>query len=284
VGEPVSLYGLSGGDDFTSQLKEIAKETGGQILDTKDSATAGDRIIAALDDAAASPEASVTTIATSFVGSQAVISAAGSHVEFDLDGDGVFETSSAGPTVTHTFEKEGDIKVAVRVTGDKGRTSVASQIVHVLPQATTAPRFTDASTSIQDVQLSPANAEQGISRRLVVGGLHAGEGVIAQLVGPQQTDPYSSDPPLESVGPATGQIDLPVPDSVQPGVYRVLVMTTEGRHAYLDITVASPWAFWIQWVPIAFGALALLAGALWIARVLRKRNRTKRQLNGGLSM
>jgi hypothetical protein len=277
LGDPVALYGLSGSDRFASVLKQVAQDTGGQILDTKEAATAGDKILAAMDDAASAPEAAVKTDSVSSVGSKAVISAAASRVEkgslkyeFDVDGDGVFETQTESPTVTGTFEKAGDIKVAVRVTGDKDRRSVASQTVRVLPAEAAAPAYSEASTRLANVHVSPLAAGPGTKRMIEVPDVQAGEEVSALLVSPQREDAFAQEAPFATASGAGGKFELEVPEALPSGVYKVLILTNHGRHATADITVDSPWAVWIFWGPIAVLGLLILGGAVWLRRRRRE--------------
>lgn len=51
--------------------------------------------------------------------------------EWDFDGDGVFEVSTADPLVTHTFSEAGTFTVTLRVTDPSGLMSTASQVIVV---------------------------------------------------------------------------------------------------------------------------------------------------------
>ena len=61
------------------------------------------------------------------------------HYEWDLDGNGTFETDSGtDATITHSFPNPGTINVKLRVTDDNGATAVASQDVVVANRPPTA--------------------------------------------------------------------------------------------------------------------------------------------------
>ncbi|MFN8204770.1 MAG: PKD domain-containing protein [Solirubrobacteraceae bacterium] len=51
--------------------------------------------------------------------------------EWDLDGDGTYESTGTDPTTTHTYTAAGDVTAGVRVTDDGGATSTAIVTLHV---------------------------------------------------------------------------------------------------------------------------------------------------------
>ena len=60
--------------------------------------------------------------------------------EWDFDGDGVFEVSTASPVTTHTFTRGGEIKVTLRVTDDKGATATLTKTFRIAEEVSQAVR------------------------------------------------------------------------------------------------------------------------------------------------
>ncbi len=52
--------------------------------------------------------------------------------EWDFDGDGIFEVSTADPVVQHTFTAVGEVKVTLKVTDDQGISATITKTVRVL--------------------------------------------------------------------------------------------------------------------------------------------------------
>jgi PKD repeat protein len=65
--------------------------------------------------------------------------------EWDLDGDGSFETNSgSNPKVTHSYSAEGELDVRLRVTDNKGATDLAVQTLKVIDNQPPTASFTVA--------------------------------------------------------------------------------------------------------------------------------------------
>lgn len=60
--------------------------------------------------------------------------------EWDFDGDGVFEISTASPVTTHTFTRGGEFKVSLRVTDDKGATATLAKTLRIAEEVSRAMR------------------------------------------------------------------------------------------------------------------------------------------------
>jgi PKD repeat protein len=110
------------------------------------------------DDSGATATASVTLVVdqpptAAFASGPAVVPAGGSatfvstsrdpdgsiaRLEWDLDGDNAFDDGGAA-TVTHTYPTPGVVVVQLRVTDDRGVTSVVSGIVTVVNESSLAP-------------------------------------------------------------------------------------------------------------------------------------------------
>jgi PKD repeat protein len=73
------------------------------------------------------------------VGENEVATGGISRYEWDLDGDGVFETDgAASPQLSHAFARPGTYEVGLRVTDNRGATGTASQTVTVANRGPTA--------------------------------------------------------------------------------------------------------------------------------------------------
>jgi len=86
------------------------------------------------------PVASLSTPATVLTGQPATFDAGASSdpdgsvvsYEWDLNGDGLYDTTTTTPQVSHTYSSIGPVTVSVRVTDDSGNTSPAvSQVLNV---------------------------------------------------------------------------------------------------------------------------------------------------------
>jgi PKD repeat protein len=66
---------------------------------------------------------------------------------WDFDDDGTFETTTASPTVRHTYDSAGDRDATLRVRDGDGGEDVWSETVSVRPADTTAPTVSDFSAS-----------------------------------------------------------------------------------------------------------------------------------------
>lgn len=60
--------------------------------------------------------------------------------EWDFDGDGVFEVSTASPVTIHTFTRGGEIKVTLKVTDDKGATATLTKTLLISEEVSRAVR------------------------------------------------------------------------------------------------------------------------------------------------
>jgi len=73
------------------------------------------------------------------VGAETLLDAGGSadsdgkiaSYAWDLDEDGLFETESTSPQITHTFKQAGEIHVALKVTDDEGKSTVIEKPLNV---------------------------------------------------------------------------------------------------------------------------------------------------------
>jgi 6-phosphogluconolactonase (cycloisomerase 2 family) len=113
----------------------------------------------------------VVTPSPATAGQDVTFDASGSHdaapgsiagYEWDLDGDGSFETTTAGPTVTHTYAATAPVTVpvSVRVTDHVGETATAVHDLRVIPGLSAA---SVPSVSIDDQAQYTNNANVKLS-------------------------------------------------------------------------------------------------------------------------
>ena len=74
-------------------------------------------------------------------------------LEWDLDGDGDFETATDGPTVSRAYDEDGLVVGRVRVTDDRGATGTSDSVVLVVANRVPEARFTVATETGQETAL-----------------------------------------------------------------------------------------------------------------------------------
>lgn len=127
-GNFVSLGGLR-----TSETVRMATETNGSVRTTSAS-VAADEIAEAIDTSLSRPLAWVAGPYVTKIGSPVTFDGGGSYGvdsdivswEWDVDDDGIFDYTTAGPSVTHTYTAPYDGLVVLRVTDSLGRVGLAS--------------------------------------------------------------------------------------------------------------------------------------------------------------
>ncbi|GMQ86588.1 MAG: hypothetical protein BMS9Abin07_2172 [Acidimicrobiia bacterium] len=136
--DPVAVYAIDTG--FAgAEIREVAEATGGEVLFAPTPSQVADRIQEVLDTALASPYAWVGTGYSARLGGSIAFDGSGSYDsdgeivgwEWDVDGDGVFETTSPGPDLVYTYPGAYSGLVVLRVTDDSGLVGLASAPVDV---------------------------------------------------------------------------------------------------------------------------------------------------------
>ncbi len=136
--DPVAVYAVDTGS-AGSEIREVAAQTGGEVLTAPSPSQVADRIQEILDTAIAAPAAWVGTVYYGYTGEPVTFDGSGSFDpdgeivswEWDVDGDGVYETSTPGPDHTHTYAGDYDGLVTLRVTDDDGLVGLATAPVDV---------------------------------------------------------------------------------------------------------------------------------------------------------
>ena len=137
--DPAEVYVLNvSGGAAPPALTDIADRTGGGVFSSPTPSEVAASLIAIVEEALAEPLAWAAGPYVTTVGTPVVLDGSGSidpdgtivSYEWDLNGDGEFDTSSAQPTRTHTFASAYDGIVSLRVTDDDGHTTVATARAH----------------------------------------------------------------------------------------------------------------------------------------------------------
>jgi Mg-chelatase subunit ChlD len=136
--DPVELHLVDVGSATTTELTDIAQQTNGGVYDSSSSGAA-QQISDAIDRSIDQPYAWVQGPYVGKVGDTKTLDGSGSYgigseivsYEWDLDGDGNTDVTSATPTLEHTFDAAIDALVTLRVTDGQGRTGLATTPVRI---------------------------------------------------------------------------------------------------------------------------------------------------------
>ena len=149
--DPAEIYGVSiwGGAD--GSLDELAAGTGGGRYSAAGAEDVSDQLAAAISTITLGPVARLDGPYSARIGASVEFSAASStdadedivSYEWDFDGDGTFDVSSATPTTNRTFGSEVSNNVWVRVTDATGKTNSAFASLQVSPDADGVPSAED---------------------------------------------------------------------------------------------------------------------------------------------
>ena len=138
--DPVEVYAFdTNGWLETPELADLTTRTGGQIVKVNNPQTAPDAITTAVEKASNKPFAWLDGPYNRAIGESLTLDARGSYskngtitsYEWDLNGDGDFETSTTTPTLEHAWDAAYSGLVGVRITDSTGATSMATTKVDV---------------------------------------------------------------------------------------------------------------------------------------------------------
>ena len=150
--DPVEVYAFdTSGWLETPELADLATRTGGQIVKVNNPQTAPEAIAAAVEKANNKPFAWLDGPYNRAIGAPLTLDARGSYskngditgYEWDLNGDGDFETSTTTPTLEHAWDAAYSGLVGVRVTDSTGATSMATTKLDVSIDGDGVPDDTD---------------------------------------------------------------------------------------------------------------------------------------------
>ena len=139
--DPAEVYVIDvarGGLTFP-QLREIAERTNGGVYGAASPSDLSRAVADALEDALAKPYAWAGGPYVTRIGQEVELDASGSFsvdstlvsYEWDFDGDGAYDRTTAGPTTRYAWAAALDGFLAVRVTDAVGRSAIGTTLVHV---------------------------------------------------------------------------------------------------------------------------------------------------------
>src|SRR5690606_34425624 len=151
----------------------------------------------------------------------------GLTIEFDVDGDGVYETLAPDGTVWATFDEAGPHTVGVRVTDPETGVSVeAPRTVEVAPEEDTVIEVNPADTAVS--VNAPSTVVRGESMAVTVTGGTPVDAVLHPRGGAGLAIPLST---------STWASGVPVPASVPAGPYLLMVAVDSGEWGAAPVTV-----------------------------------------------
>lgn len=249
VGAPIVLYTLDAGDEIGGGLGEslatLVDGTGGRGLAAAIPGDVDDALVEVLADADTAPAASLGVAELVFAGQETLLSAVGSFtaddsstLEVDLTGDGVFEAAGDPSTglVAATFGAPGKYTVSLRVTDARGRSSVDTQSVTVLPPETELDGFDPTAPDLVPVLSSPV-AGSGDTVLVRADVLDPAESIGIALV--PGTDPWGEEPVQLVDAVRADSASLPLPAGLAAGDYSVVLVAADGRWGSAPLTVAA---------------------------------------------
>lgn len=130
--DPVAVYAV--GVDRDLGITGITEQTAGSVLSASSPADVATQFLAVIEEVAASPFAWMGETYSARTGQPVVLSGVGSYdpdgtiatFEWDVDGDGVYDATTADPRHIHTYTADYDGLVALRVTDDSGEVALAT--------------------------------------------------------------------------------------------------------------------------------------------------------------
>jgi hypothetical protein len=139
--DPAEVYVVDTGGAADAAVQRIVTETGGDVVDAAISTDVPGAITAALNTALDKPYAWAGGPYVTTVGKTIELDASGSYAssgsiasyEWDLDGDGTFDRSTASATTAMSWPSQFDGTITVRATDDQGRSALATAHVAATP-------------------------------------------------------------------------------------------------------------------------------------------------------
>lgn len=229
--ESALLFGLSADAELTNQLQGIADEAGGGVFDIGSDGTVAQLLEEVVAEAAAAPQVALG-VGPSITGQDTVVSAAAvvadgpAVYDFDLDGDGIYESLNASPVQVLSLAA-GAHAFGVRVTDAQGRVGQAGVSTVTLDGAT----FLGGAGNIPGVRLTPRKGVAGEALQIVVPGSTA-----THLAGLARKFGTSVLAGTASV-PAGQPLKLRLPPTLRPGAYVVVVTNDQGRVSAVPVRV-----------------------------------------------
>lgn len=150
--DPVEVYAVdTSGGLASAEVQSLVDASGGQTYSPGSVSDIPAAIVDAISDSLGKPFAWLTSLPVSAIGDEITFDASGSYAigtsltkfEWDFDGDGTFESETAGSSTSHIYDAEFDGVVGVRVTDSGGLQGVGSTPLLVTPDGDTVPSSFD---------------------------------------------------------------------------------------------------------------------------------------------
>ena len=149
--DPVEIYAIDTHGGLSGEtMQQLTKQSGGSIVYT-DPSNVTTAMFEVIDISTNKPFGWIQGPYVIKVGESLELDARGSYaidnnitaIDWDLDGDGIFETSSSNLLYTHTFTEEFSGTIGVRIIDGSGRTGVGSTQLDVSDDGDSIPRHLD---------------------------------------------------------------------------------------------------------------------------------------------
>lgn len=167
--DPVEVYAIDSGEMMTSvKMQKLVKQSGGMSTNISNANQAADAITTALDKAANKPFAWLSGPYQDKVGATLTFDASNSYAvdgsglvkyEWDFDGDGTFEETTAKPQAKHTFMSEYTGPVGVRVTDGNGLQATGSTMVTITKDGDIIPDDQDNCPTVSNTDQADSDGD-----------------------------------------------------------------------------------------------------------------------------
>jgi hypothetical protein len=145
--DPATIYPVAVGDGPLDSFGPLASGSGGQLFSASDPSQVGDKVAAAVEQAAAPIYTSLTATTPARPGAQVAFSAAGSYYDpgaitaydWDFDSDGIVDATTSASRTTHVYEAPFRGVASVTARTDDGHSATATAAVDVRADAPIAP-------------------------------------------------------------------------------------------------------------------------------------------------
>ncbi len=166
--DPVSIYPVVP-PEFHSLYQDLANMTGGKVFDPEVSTFQFSDQISHRPD--------ISFVQTSYLGTVGDTidfkldlsdPATSYQFEWDLDADGIFETSTQSPHIQHTYDTPVNSFVQVRATDSSGRTSLMSADLHIFAPNQNLPTITNPSFNPKTQAISFSRPSDAVATYLII--------------------------------------------------------------------------------------------------------------------
>lgn len=239
-GDHMDYYSSKYPEEAKTDAQYIAKLGHEQWLKALAAMEAGEKVNCDAEDHESQTDLLLKAVSLQYAGTPTLFSATAPCLnhenmifEFDLDGDGIFETSSLDGTVWATFDDEGPRTVGVRVTHrGTGETSTATTTVNVAPKNDSVLEFEPDNDGAVSVSASSTVVRGQRVPVTVSGGTPQEAALFAQ-----GGSTWSTAPITLAASPSDWASGLRVPSAVPAGSYLLTVGFDGDRWASTPLTV-----------------------------------------------